>query len=293
MIYPAKYNGINFSSDLNRESQLYNFDAQRLKFPLPKVDFKYLSFFCTGVEAEETAFVNIYGSIAGTSQIAPAYAVSGENPGEWYFYFAFLGSYFLTGTDVYFSFEIDGNFIYSEICEIKHTASVGVDYAHLIASNDDDRHGFLSKEAFGFFKFSQFRSDFFINKSVTFEQSYSRKKILSSENQIAKRLTFYDLTMYQQNLLKWLCNCENLSINGVNYQLISDFSELENDENTEIKSLRADFVESEPSFFAIPSTRPPTSVFPKTFFMSAYSAHYPNADNHDFNKLDFDFNDFK
>jgi hypothetical protein len=91
--------------------------------------------------------------------------------------------------------------------------------------------------------------------------------ILSSENQIIKRLTFLDLTMYNQNILKWLCNCENLFIDGVQYNLISDFMELAKDENSEICSLRADFIEANQSFFAKPATQLPTDVFPNQFFI--------------------------
>jgi hypothetical protein len=67
--------------------------------------------------------------------------------------------------------------------------------------------------------------------------------------------------MYQQNLLKWLCNCQNVSIDGVSYQLISDFTELEKDENSEICSLKADFVEVTQSFFASPALSMPKNVF--------------------------------
>lgn len=267
MIYPAKYNGINFSYGFTRESQRFNFDGSRLKHLIPKVNFKYLSFFATEVVDEELVSLTIISEL-GETEINPTHTIAGANTGEWYFYFEVLSTQIITRTTVFFKMWVSGcDPIYSELCQILNTVTIeNNEIAHLIASNDDDRHGFLSREAFGFFKFSIFKSDIFVNKAVTYEQSYSRKKVLSSENQIAKRFTFYDLTMYQQNLLKWLCNCENLSINGVNYQLISDFSELENDENTEIKSLRADFVESEPSFFANPSTVVPKNVFPNSFF---------------------------
>ena len=95
----------------------------------------------------------------------------------------------------------------------------------------------------------------------------TEKKILSSENNIAKRLTFVNLSMYQQNLLKWLCNCENLLIDGVQYELISDFTELLSDENSEVKDLRADFIPTNQSFFGNGSGIAPQNVFPTEFFM--------------------------
>ena len=145
----------------------------------------------------------------------------------------------------------------NEICEIS-------------AYNNDSRHGYLTSTnpAFGFFKFSKLKSDIFLTEKVEYEYSYSRKKILRAENQIAKRFTFHDLTMYDANLLKWLCNTENLFIDGVQYQLISDFTELESDLNSEILSLQADFVEVEQSFFATPSTKIPTNIFINQFFIS-------------------------
>jgi len=53
----------------------------------------------------------------------------------------------------------------------------------------------------------------------------------------------------------------------VQYNLISDFTELEKDDNSEICSLRADFVEVNQSFFAQPSMQVPTDVFHSQFFM--------------------------
>lgn len=268
MIYPAKYNGINFSYDINREAVGYNFDNQRSAFMLRHLDFKYLSFFATGVADETLCSLDVFTKV-GSSSVAPAHTIAGANAGEWYFYFDLQATDFLSTGLCYFSFSIaELDTVYSEWCNANQSSEVLASHCHIIAKNADDRHGFLSREAFGFFKYSLFRGDVFMNKAVVYEYSYSRKKILSSENQIVKRFTFYDLTMYQQNLLKWLCNCETVTINGTAYQLISDFSELENDENTEIKSLRADFVEATQSFFSEASTAIPKNIFSNNYFMA-------------------------
>ena len=109
---------------------------------------------------------------------------------------------------------------------------------------------------------------------------------MSSENNIAKRITFVNLSMYQQNLLKWLCNCENLFIDGVKYELISDFTELLADENSEIKDLRADFVEAEQSFFATGSSLAPKKQA-ENFFLN--NAPIKNNDNTSYFNDMFDY----
>ena len=53
----------------------------------------------------------------------------------------------------------------------------------------------------------------------------------------------------------------------LNTKLSSDFTELLADENSEVKDLRADFVEAEQSFFAIGSQTAPTNVFAGEIFM--------------------------
>lgn len=263
MIYPAKYNGINFSYDFNRESLTYNFDNQRRKNIVNRdVELKYLSFFYDGAEA--TPELIVY-SKSGSFSLAAS--ITTELTNGWIYYFIIPNDY-LFNDDSYCKLTVGTDVIYSEIFEVKNNTSVVTDgICQLIASNNDDRHGYLANQAFGFFKFSKLKSDIFLTKKVEYEYSYSRKKILSAENQIAKRFTFHDLSMYQTNSLKWLCNCENLSIDGTSYQLITDFTELESDPNSEVMSLQADFVEVNQSFFGSPSTKVPTNIFTNNFFM--------------------------
>ena len=165
---------------------------------------------------------------------------------------------------------VESEKICSEIYDIKST-----DYftenkiIHISAYNNDARRGIITElyPALGFFQTTGFNEDVFVNTKTEYEYSYNRKKILSSENNIAKRLTFVNLSMYQQNLLKWLCNCENFLIDGVQYELISDFTELLSDENSEVKDLRADFIPTNQSFFGNGSGIAPNNVFPTDFFM--------------------------
>ena len=267
MIYPAKYNGINFSYDFTRESNKYNFDNQRIKQIIPSDSFGALSFFVNDEVEPEVKKLTIYGGDTET-EIIP-HSTTALNSG--YIIFFNINSTDLTYfRDVYMSFRTEYEIIYSEICEVKHPEYlVENEICKIFAWNNNSKHGYATEAlpAFGFFKFSKLKSDIFLNKKTEYEYSYGRKEILSSENQIAKRFTFLDLTMYQANLLKWLCNCENLYIDGINYQLASDFTEISSDENSEIMDLRADFIEVNQSFFSLPSITAPKNIFTNNFFM--------------------------
>lgn len=272
MIYPSKYNGINFSYDFSRESNTFNFDNQRRKNILPLDNFKNLSFLVVGSDDEAYVRLKIYNENGNPEIIGALYALELNTvDNRWIYFFGDFEDFLPgAGKDIYFSFQRDDEIIYSEIYTVKSkTFLTDNEICKITAYNNDSRHGYLTKTfpAFGFFKFSKLNSDFFINSKVEYEYSYGRKMILSSENNIGKRFTFLDLTMYQQNLIKWLCNTENLFIDGVKYQLISDFTELLADENSEIKDLRADFVEVNQSFFNKPSTSTPKNIFTDQFFM--------------------------
>lgn len=269
MIKPSKYNGINFSYDFTRESERYNFDLQRKMGVLPITGFKYLSFY---IDFEPTIdpVLNLIDGLTGeiVEVIAQSSTIDLTSAYIYFFEVTSLHLNSLTSSTARFSLKLTEGTIYSDIYKVvSATYFQENEICSIIASNNDNRHGYLTNQAFGFFKFSKLNSDIFINKKTEYEYSYGRRKILSSENNIGKRFTFLDLTMYQQNLLKWLCNTENLFINGVKYELISDFTELLSDGNSEIKDLRADFVEVEQSFFATGSQTAPTNVFTGEFFM--------------------------
>ena len=269
-IFPAKYNGINFSYDFSRESQRYNFDNQRLRNIVPKKNIKTLSFMATNVVDHNSGELYLISKSFGSVYSQALLASIDLSNGTWLYYYELLEDDLNPNDTMYLSFQIDSSIIHSELFLIKSAQFITEsEICEIKAYNNDSRHGYLTNAypAFGFFKFSKLNSDIFINKKTEYEYSYGRRKILSSENNIGKRLTFLNLTMYQQNLLKWLCNTENLFIDGVKYQLISDFTELLADENSEVKDLRADFVEAEQSFFAIGSQTAPANVFAGEIFM--------------------------
>jgi hypothetical protein len=281
MIYPAKYNGINFSYDFTRKSNRLNFDLQRQKNILPSESLFYLSFF-VDFDISNILIVNDVTKNT-THNINPSRTI--QIGDQFVVYFLIPNNVLSIGSDVYFSVSSTDdddtvNVIYSELYKIQSNDYLDANSIHKVtAYNNDNRHGYFNFQtpAFGYFTIDGYWSDIFINNKVEYSYSYGRKMILSSENQIIKRLTFLDLTMYNQNLLKWLCNCENLFIDGKQYNLISDFTELAKDENSEICSLRADFVEVNQSFFAQPAMQVPTDVFPNQFFVTNGAPFVPYA----------------
>jgi hypothetical protein len=271
MIRSAFWNGIDFSGNFNRENALFNFEAQRVKNILPVATLGTL---CFETSSDEYNYIFIHnltnGTIYGTNKasilnLATTFLV----------FFNIDDTDFNQNTDVYFEVRSgadasDYTSLFSEIYRVKSPTYLTENrIAKLTAYNNDARRGFATSvnPAFGFFQTTGFNEDVFVNTKTEYEYSYNRKKILSSENNIAKRLTFVNLSMYQQNLLKWLCNCENLLIDGVQYELISDFTELLSDENSEVKDLRADFIPTNQSFFGNGSGIAPNNVFPTEFYM--------------------------
>jgi hypothetical protein len=271
MIYPAKYNGIDFSYDFTRKSTRLNFDLQRQKNVLPNQDLAYL-FFWDDSNTGNTLTVHDVTINKTYNEIPVSVTLIGS---QYLVIFMIHATNLNANSDVYFSVSSKNSdstisTIYSELYTIRGGDYLEAYSIHKVtAYNNDNRHGYLNSQtpAFGYFTIDGYWTDIFVNNKVEYAYSYGRKMILSSENQIIKRLTFFDLTMYNQNLLKWLCNCENLFIDGVQYDLISDFTELAKDDYNEICSLRADFVEANQSFFAQPATQLPTDVFPNQFFV--------------------------
>lgn len=160
--------------------------------------------------------------------------------------------------------------MYSEFCEYVPTELLADEaIVEVIGSNADDTHGYLgtTHPACGFFEISELDSDVFGVDKTEYKYSYGRSKILEAEIFIKKRLTFLNLSMYQQNLLKWLCNCESLSIRGIDYQLVSDFTEKNKNAENEICDLTAEFVEVDRSFFAAESTEVASEIMPTNLFM--------------------------
>lgn len=272
MIKTFPHNGINFSDSIARKSDVVNFDAQR---KLDVINAGGLSALAFEVSSDEGNALIINNITNGENEvITPSSAT--ELATSFIVFYEYLdlfgsGSLVLSPNSViYFEVQSGIDKIFSEYYQVRSSAyCIENDIVGISAYNSNSKRGFATEStpAFGFFKISKLKHDVFLNEKVEYTYSYNRKKVLSSENAIAKRFTFLDLTMYQANLLKWLCNCETLKINGAEYQLISEFTEVEADPNSEIVSLQADFVAAEHSFAANPNTELPNFIFDNKFFI--------------------------
>jgi hypothetical protein len=272
MIKPAKHNAINFSDDFNRESIFFSPELQRSENILSYCA-GYLSFSFTPSSMPEsvptaTLTSHFINGLADTSYIHD-YVI--ELTDSYIYFFRLFNEYpvGIRRMSIYIVGYEDEP-IYSELTNILSALSLAENgIVTLVAYNNDNTHGYLNETypACGFFQFSEFNCQVFGNEKVVFNYAYGRKKILSSENYIKTRLTFCNLSMYQQNLLKWLCNCENLTINGVAYCLVSDFIEKNKDELNEICDLQAEFIEVDNSFFATGADSVSSIIKPSNLFM--------------------------
>lgn len=265
----AKYNGINFSKSFLMENDLIDYSLQRKKNYLPKAELKYLSFYAENLGLVSILqYYKIYAVVEGIEYGIASDSFLTITGTSGVVFFVIPDSVLQENKDIYFVVRNSGaNTVYSEIYTVKSQEfCTENNIVTITAKNNDNRHGYLINQAFGCFKTSGFGENVFVNTKTEYSQSYNRKKILESENNIARRIVFEDLTRYDQNLLKWLCNCENLYIDGVQYQLISDFSDILNDNSSEIQDLQADFIEVEQSFFNVGADSPAKNVFSRFFF---------------------------
>jgi hypothetical protein len=276
MIKPSIFNAINFSPDFNRESKFFDASLQRKKsiisqpYPYCYMAFKFEP--ATMPASIPDAVLKFYyndGANHVTFYNLPLGNV--ELPNGYIYRFNIYQGTILTGrswleltiddyTDILFSEEL-------EFIAPSELASENV--VQVTAYNNDNTHGYVdaSFPACGYFRVSEFNNKVFGVEKVEYSYSYGRKKILNAENYIKTRITFLDLSMYQQNLLKTLCNCENLTINGISYYLVSDFTEVDKNEENEICSLRAEFIEiADTTFFGIGATEMPTDLDIKNLF---------------------------
>ncbi len=289
MIKPSIFNAINFTDDFNRESKYFDPKLQRQSNLVSIVANTFLSFSYkpdTMPTATPAPLLRIYWN-GGASSTAASPTIITELTDSYIFTFnlsAVIGlaivadaeafsknedCYFLAYTQV--DAETDYHYVYSEICTFVPAANLTSEsIATIIAYNNDLTHGFLNSTypSCGFFEFSELNSNVFGNSKVEYAYSYGRRKILNSENFIKTRITFHNLSMYQQNLLKTLCNCENVFINSVQYYLVSDFTEKNKSDDSEICDLTAEFVPVEsPTFFAVGASETPSAIKPTNLFM--------------------------
>jgi hypothetical protein len=274
-IQPSIFNAVNFTPDFNRESKFFDVNLQRKRNIISSTAnssgcYMYFYFKPAVVPGAAPAvqFVLTYSDGSSASLSADRTLTMTDG----YIYFFTVARSTPKAGKCTFLLTISGytDVCYSEECEfILATDLVTESVVEIIAYNNDETHGYISStyKTCAFFQVHELNNKVFGNNKVEYNLSYGRKKILSSENFIKTRLTFIDLTMYQQNLLKTLCNCENLTINGVAYYLVSDFTEISKDENNEICDLRAEFIETtNPTFFAVGATQLPGNLQPSNLF---------------------------
>lgn len=276
MIRTMPYNAIDFSSDLNRNSKYFDVLLQRNRNIIATtsngdncfISFEYVpdvmpgtppTAVLSGTFEDGTGFVKPTAErvVILSNSIIYFFSVGIDVPksGVWSFVV------FLSGTD---------ERLYSEQCRMYLDSELSDnEIVEVIGYNDDETHGYLDStyRACGFFVASKLNSKIFGNEKVEYSGSYGEKQVLSSENYIKQRFTFHNLSIYQQNLLKWLCNCENLIIDNAVYQIVSDFTEKNNDENNEICDLQADFIEISENFSIQGATEKPSSLEISNLFM--------------------------
>jgi hypothetical protein len=270
MIQPAIHSTIDFTSNLNRAGLDFYNDSQRgfnLISDKGILVFKYTPA-AMGAEptTELTNYFNHSDAVAETN--THSFAIELED--SWILFYDLSAIDFAPGIWD-FMLEIDGEIVFSECCEYFAAADLAENSIYKIKGyNDDYRYGYLDDTypGIGFFKVRDLNNKAFGVDKVEFKYSYGRTKILRAENYIKTRLTFCDLTLYQQNLLKFLCNCQNLLINDVNYQLVSDFTEVNKDNLSEICDLQADFVTTEQAYFDFASTERKQSIKPGNIFVN-------------------------
>lgn len=217
-----------------------------------------------------SCFVN--HSEVAEATITHAHAIELEYSWILFYDLSTISKIALIGTGVWdFMLEIDGEIIFSECCEYCAEGELAENSIYKVEGyNDDYTHGYLDDTypGIGFFKVSDLNNKVFGSDKVEFKYSYGRSKILRSENYLKTRLTFCMLTLYQQNLLKYLCNCQNLLINDISYQLVSDFAEQNKDTLNEICDLQADFVLTAQPVNEPTNTERKQSVKPSNLFIN-------------------------
>ena len=270
MINTFPYNCLNFSNDFNRESKYFNPQLQRGLNLIASPLSGYLSFeFIPSVmpESAPTAVLHINSSVQSNSRSHDSVVTLAD---RYIYFFTITGISVSDEIDAYVTINGYTDIIQAEKFECVAIASLPArKIISLVGYNPDDTYGYFGSThpICGLFEYSELNSRMFGNEQTEYNYSYGRKKILSSENFIKTRITFVNLTMYRQNLLKWLCKCQTLTINGVAHYLVSDFVEKNKDENNEICDLQADFVPVAQSNAITGATEAPGAIKPTNLFM--------------------------
>jgi hypothetical protein len=269
MIKAAIHNTIDFTSGINRIGFDYDPILQRQRNIISNCGFLVFEYIPAVMGAEPTTELTNYFNHSDVAAETNTHSFAVELEDSWILFYDLSAIDFVPGIWD-FMLEIDGEIAFSECCEYFAAESLSENSIYKIEGyNDNYRYGYLNDTypGIGFFKVRDLNNKIFGVDKVEFKYSYGRTKILRAENYIKTRLTFCDLTLYQQNLLKFLCNCENLLLDGVAYCLVSDFTERNKDENNEVCDLQAEFVTIEQTFFTSPATERVNDVKPDNLFI--------------------------
>jgi len=257
MIKTNQYSAIDFTSNLARKSKFFDPSLQRNYGIGTRITGGYISFYFKPDSmpgSDPTGKICTYYTDGLTVEVSVAHTTKLTDAYIYYFSLTNALSVKTSKALCYLTFEVNGytDILYSEYVRFIPSGDLADDgIVTIIAYNNDATHGYItsSKPACGFFEVSELNNKILGIDKVEYSYSHGRKKILLSENYLKTRITFVNLGLYQQNLLKWLCNCENLTINGTVYQLVSDFTESNKDNLNEICDLQAEFVEVSPLYF--------------------------------------------
>lgn len=272
MIKPAPYNAIDFSESFSRKSIFFDPSLQRVKNLLSSTTGVLSFYFAPGGAMPESAPNMTLTALKSDGTHVYMTQTNVIEFTNYYIYRFSIQSLGLTAGQFYCDVQVAGytDVIYSEWFEyVDNSELIDRNIVRLIAYNNDETRGYLTNTypATAFFQVSELNNKEFGNSKTEYVGDYGVKILLDSENYIKTRYTFVGLSMYQRNLLKWLCNCQVFSINGTALSLISDFTEKSKDENNEIFDLQADFVEVAQSFFITGSGDTPNSIDQTNLFV--------------------------
>lgn len=272
MIYTAIHNAINMTSDFNRVSEFFNPQLQRGKNILSSASAYLVVKFVPDTMPGSAPDASLKVMQGATALVTVTKSADVELTDSYVYFFAlsFFGS--VNPGTYNLLIEVGGytDKMYSEFFEYIPTADlISNSVATIIASNSDDLYGYLSTShpACGFFKFSELNCNDLGADKTTYDYSYGRSIVLEPENYLKKRFTFHNLTMYQRNLLKFLCNTQGFSINGITYCKQPEFTEESKDNSNEKFSLSAEFTPIDNVLFVAGATSAPTRLDPINLFM--------------------------
>lgn len=265
------YNAVDFSDLFTRESLFFNPNLQRVKNIIAPVtgclSFEYIP----GIMPESTPVATLTSHLSNgtTTTINQSHTVELIDRFVFLFQISDIG---LIAGDCDFKVTVEGSndVAYSEKCEAYELADFPANnLVRIIACNNDMRYGYISSTylACGFFRVSNLNSPILASDSKEYKYSFGRSMVLSSENYLKSTFTFIQLSRYQQNLLKFLCKCNVMSINGVTYQLIGDLKEENKDPLKEVCDLSGEFVLADQSYSTFAASIPASSLTETNIFL--------------------------